>query len=131
MERGGGSINVKAERQRYQVEYTYSAKKDVREMRKYIIDKFKYREYGDAFTKKIKRGVESIKEFPKGFSRTEFRYKGYIIYLRPHQKYLILYTIDKTINMITILRVMRDGMDWRFILARWLRNENDYGDIST
>ena len=100
-------------------------------MRKYIIDHFGYREYADAFTKKIKKGIDTIKKFPEGYSGTEFQYRGHKIYLRPYQKYLILYTIDKTINKITILRVMKDGMDWRFVLGRWLRDENDHRDTST
>jgi len=92
-------------------------------MRKYIIDRFRYREYGDAFTKKIKKGIDSIRKFPQGFSATGFKYRGYDIYMRPYHTYLILYTIDKNIHVITILRVMKEGMNWRFVLARWLRDK--------
>ena len=105
--------------------YIPKSTEDILGIRKYIVDRFGFREYGDAFTKKMKRGIESIREFPEGFSMTGFRYRGYNIYLKPNFTYLILYTIDKKINTITVLRVMKDGMNWRFILAGWLGDVNN------
>ncbi len=45
-------------RKKYKIKYTYSSRDDIRGMKKYILDNFKYRELGENFTKKIKTAVD-------------------------------------------------------------------------
>ena len=46
---------------------------------------------------------------------------GYDIYMKPCESYLLFYTVDEAVKTVTVLRVMQDGMDWQYIINRWLR----------
>ena len=37
---------------------------------------------------------------------------------------LLFYTVDETVKIVTVLRVLQDGMDWQNIINRWIR-ENE------
>lgn len=109
----------------YRVEYTYSARDDMLGMKKYILDTFKYRELGDSFIKKMKEAEKSLKVLPTGYNSIGFQYRGYDIHLKPYKSYLFFYVIDEKNAVLTVLRVMQDGMNWEYILKRWLREQND------
>ena len=49
---------------KYKIEYTFSSRDDMRKMKKYILDTFKYRELGENFTKKMKEATEGLKTLP-------------------------------------------------------------------
>lgn len=109
---------------KYKIKYTYSSRDDIKGMKKYILDNFKYRELGENFTKKIKAGVDGLKVFPLGHSTTGMHYRGYDIYFKPYRTYLLFYTVDEDLSVVTILRVMHDGMNWQYILNRWLYEQD-------
>ena len=48
-------------KQNYKIEYTHSGRDDMRKMKKYILDTFKYRELGENFTKKMKEAAKELK----------------------------------------------------------------------
>ena len=98
-----------------------SGKLDVKEKKKYILQQFKYREYAENFSKKIKKAVLALDTLPTGYNTTGFRYRGYDIYMKPCESYLLFYTVDEAVKTVTVLRVMQDGMDWQYIINRWLR----------
>lgn len=50
----------------YRIEYTFSSRDDMRKMKRYILDTFKYRELGENFTKKMKEATERIKNVTNG-----------------------------------------------------------------
>ena len=91
------------------------------EKKKYILQQFKYREYAENFSKKIKKAVLALDTLPTGYNTTGFRYRGYDIYMKPCESYLLFYTVDEAVKTVTVLRVMQDGMDWQYIINRWLR----------
>lgn len=107
---------------KYKVEYTFSSRDDMRKMKKYILDTFKYRELGENFTKKMKDATEGLKTLPTGFDTVGFQYRGYDIHMKPYRTYLFFYIVDNEKKTVTVLRVMQDGMDWQFILKRWLKD---------
>lgn len=107
---------------KYKIEYTFSSRDDMRKMKKYILDTFKYRELGENFTKKMKEAAEGLKTLPIGFDTVGFQYRGYDIHLKPYRTYLFFYVVDNEKKTVTVLRVMQDGMDWQFILKRWLKD---------
>ena len=98
-----------------------SGKLDVKEKKKYILQQFKYREYAENFSKKIKKAVLALDTLPTGYNTTGFRYRCYDIYMKPCESYLLFYTVDEAVKTVTVLRVMQDGMDWQYIINRWLR----------
>lgn len=78
-------------RDNYKIEYTFSSRDDMRKMKKYILDTFKYRELGENFTKKMKEASEGLKTLPTGFDTVGFQYRGYDIHLKPYRTYLFFY----------------------------------------
>ncbi len=108
---------------KYKIKFTYSSRDDIRGMKKYILENFKYRELGENFTKKIKTAVEGLKAFPKGHNATGIRYRGYDIYLKPYRTYLLFYIVDDDLSVVTVLRVLQDGMNWQYILKRWISEQ--------
>lgn len=84
---------------KYRIRYTYSSRDDIRGMKKYILESFKYRELGENFTKKINK---------------------------PYRTYLLFYIVDEGRLVVTILRVLQDGMNWQYILKRWVREQDIY-----
>lgn len=111
---------------KYRIKYTYSSRNDIREMKKCILDNFKYRELGENFTKKIKMAADGLRTLPAGYNTTGIRYRGYNIYLKPYRTYLLFYIVDDKLSVVTILRVLQDGMNWQYILKCWVR-EQDIG----
>lgn len=109
---------------RYKIKYTYSSRDDIRRMKRYILDNFKYRELGENFSKKIKTAVDGLRILPEGYNTTGIRYRGYDIYFKPHHTYLLFYIVDDTALEVTILRVLQDGMNWKYILKRWVHEQD-------
>lgn len=106
----------------YKIEYTYSSRDDMRKMKRYILDTFKYRELGENFTKKMREAAKGLKTLPTGYDTVGIQYRGYDIHMKPYRTYLFFYVVDKEKMTVTVLRVMQDGMDWHFILKRWLKD---------
>ena len=104
------------ENKKYKVVIAQSGKLDVKEKKKYILQQFKYREYAENFSKKIKKAVLALDTLPTGYNTTGFRYRGYDIYMKPCESYLLFYTVDEAVKTVTVLRVMQDGMDWQYII---------------
>ncbi|MCM1058273.1 MAG: type II toxin-antitoxin system RelE/ParE family toxin [Firmicutes bacterium] len=94
-------------------------------MKKYILENFKYRELGENFTKKIKTAVNGLRTLPGVHNITGIRYRGYDIYLKPYRTYLLFYIVDESLSVVTILRVLQDGMNWQYILKRWVHEQRD------
>jgi len=59
----------------YKIIYSNSSKNDVKEIRRYIIDTFKYRELGKNFTQKVKKALKELKAFDKASNINHFRRK--------------------------------------------------------
>ena len=105
----------------YKIVYTYSSRDDIRRMKKYILDTFKYREYANNFTNKIKEAVNGLRILPTRFDTIGFQYRGYDIYMKPYRTYLIFYVVDNKSKTVIVLRVLQDGMDWQQIIKQWLQ----------
>lgn len=112
------------ENKKYRVVIAESGKRDVKEKKKYILKHFKYREYAENFSQKIKVAAMQLKVFPSGYETTGFQYRGYDIYMKPQSNHLLFYTIDERTATVTILRVLQDGMDWEYIIKRWIKRNS-------
>ena len=55
------------ENKKYRVVIAESGKRDVKEKKKYILQHFKYREYAESFSQKIKAAAMKLKVFPTGY----------------------------------------------------------------
>lgn len=72
----------------YTIRFVPSARNDLAQMKRYILNEFKYYEYGVNFDNKIKEASKIIKNSPTSFQATEFTYKGLDIYMRCVKSYL-------------------------------------------
>ena len=106
---------------RYKVVIAQSGKNDVKNKKRYIIQNFKYREYAENFSTRIKKAAEELAVFPTSHQLTGFRYRGYDIYMKPQSNHLLFYTIDNDKGIVTVLRILQDGMDCEYIIQRWIQ----------
>jgi plasmid stabilization system protein ParE len=108
----------------YKVVIAQSGKLDVKNKKQYILEKFKYRDYAESFSSKIKNAAQELDKLPHGHRATGFVYRGYEIYLKPASSHLLFYTIDETKKVVTVLRVLQDGMDWEYIIQQWIKRNS-------
>ncbi|MEE0863052.1 MAG: type II toxin-antitoxin system RelE/ParE family toxin [Lachnospiraceae bacterium] len=106
----------------YTIRFVPTARKDLVQMKTYILNKFKYPEYGVNFDKKIKEALMIIKKSPTSFKNTQLIYKGLNIYMNNIKSYLFFYVVDD-VN-IWILRVLKERMNWENIMKIWIK-QND------
>lgn len=104
----------------YRVVITQKAKLDIKNKKQYIIEKFKYRSYAENYANNIKEAIRELDSFPAGYRDTGFNYKGYDIFIKPQSNNLIFYTINEEDKVVTVLRVLQDGMDWENIIQKWI-----------
>ncbi len=107
---------------RYKVVIAQSGKMDVLNKKRYIIENFKYRDYAQNFSVKIKKAVQELNTLPTGYGATGFQYRGYDIYMKSNSNHLLFYTVDEEKMVVTVLRVLQDGMDWEYIIRRWIES---------
>lgn len=105
---------------RYKVVIAQSGKMDVMNKKRYIIENFKYRDYAQNFSAKIKKAAQELDTLPTGYGTTGFQYRGYDIYMKPNSNHLLFYTVDEEKMVVTVLRVLQDGMDWEYIIGHWI-----------
>ena len=106
----------------YKIVYTHSSRDDIRKIKKYILDTFRYREYAENFTIIMKTAMKGLKFFPNGFDTIGYQYRGHDIYMKSYCTYLIFYVVDNLSETVTVLRVLKDGMDWQPLIKRWLKD---------
>lgn len=111
---------------KYKIEYTASSRNDVRAMKKYILDNFKYRELANNFTKKIKKIANTLRIWPSSYTDTGLEYRGHNVYIKAGHTYIFLYTVDEEKGVVTVLRILQDGMNWQFIIKQWLRTHSSH-----
>lgn len=62
--------------------------------------------------------MQGLDTFPSGNEQSGFTYRGYEIYFKPYQTYLLFYTIDEYQKTVVILRVLQDSQNWKYIIGR-------------
>lgn len=105
---------------RYKVVIAQSGKEDVIRKKKYILQKFKYREYAENYVKKIKRAAKELDTFPTAYESSGFMYREYEIYYYPSVGHLLFFIVNEETKTVVVLRILQDGMDWQYIIEKWL-----------
>lgn len=59
---------------KYKVVISKDTLLDIKSIKKYILDTFKYRDYAENFSNRIKKAIRELDSFPKGYEST-----GYVI----------------------------------------------------
>lgn len=89
---------------------------DIKNNKSYILRNFKYREYAESFSKKIKKAIKSLSLFAESCEKTGYKIEGLDIYYRPYSTYLIFFVVEDT--TVTVIRVLKDRMYWQGIINR-------------
>jgi len=101
---------------KYKIVISRDALLDIKSTKKYILDTFKYREYAENFSKKIKKAIKELDSFPKGYEATGYVIEGLNIYFKPYSTYLIFFVVED--STITVIRVLKDRMYWQSIIRK-------------
>ena len=72
---------------KYKIVISKDALWDIKSTKKYILDTFKYREYAENFSKKIKKAIKELDSFPKGYEATGYVIEGLSVYFKPYSTY--------------------------------------------
>lgn len=83
---------------KYKITISKDALLDIKSTKKYILDTFKYREYAENFSKKIKKAIKKLDSFPKGYESTGYVIEGLNIYFKPYSTYLIFFGCRRFYN---------------------------------
>lgn len=101
---------------KYNITISKDALLDIKSTKKYILDTFKYREYAENFSKKIKKAIKKLDSIPKGYESTGYVIEGLNIYFKPYSTYLIFFVVED--STITVIRVLKDRMYWQAIIKK-------------
>lgn len=101
---------------RYKIAISKDALLDIKSTKQYILDTFKYRDYAENFSKKIKVAIKELNFFPESYEATGYNIEGLTIYFKPYSTYLIFYVIED--STVTVIRVLKDRMHWQSIIKK-------------
>ena len=110
-------FNISMEKpKKYKIVLSKDALQDIKNTKTYILKTFKYREYADNFSKKIKTVIKTLDPFAEGYEKTGFIIEGLEVYYKPYSTYLIFFVVEGT--SVTVIRVLKDRMYWQAIINR-------------
>ena len=110
-------------RKRYKIAISKAAIHDIASIKRYILQTFHYREYAENFSKKIKKAIQDISKFPQIFTKTGYEIQAYDIYVKICDSYLIFYVMEEA--QITVIRVLKDCMNWQKIIKQSAQKVTD------
>lgn len=101
---------------KYKVLLSKDSIDDIKETKQYILTTFKYREYAENFSKKIKKAIKELSVFPTGYESTGYIIEELEVYFKPCGTYLIFFVVEG--NTVTVIRVLKDRMYWQSIIKK-------------
>lgn len=101
---------------KYSIIISKDALLDIKSTKEYILNTFKYCEYAENFSQKIKNAIKELGSFPKAYEATEYIIEGLRVYFKPYSTYLIFFVIED--STITVIRVLKDRMYWQSIIMK-------------
>ena len=100
----------------YKIVLSKDALQYIKNTKIYILKTFKYREYAESFSQKIKVAIKALGPFAEGYEKTGFLIEGLEVYYKPYSTYLIFFVVEGT--TVTVIRVLKDRMYWQSIINR-------------
>ena len=101
---------------KYKIVLSKDALQDIKNTKTYILKTFKYREYAENFSKKIKVAIKALDPFAEGYEKAGFLIEGLEVYYKPYSTYLIFFVVEGT--TVTVIRVLKDRTYWQAIINR-------------
>ncbi|MGC6174907.1 type II toxin-antitoxin system RelE/ParE family toxin [Lacrimispora sp. 38-1] len=100
----------------YKVCLTSDARNDIVEIKRYILNTFRYRETAEAFSKNIKYVISKLSPFSKAYAKTGLLIQGLEVYYKPHSSYLLFFVVKE--NKVIVIRILKDRLHWQSIINR-------------
>ena len=100
----------------YNLQVTDEAVNDMGDAAIYIRSELCNPAAADRLLKELQHELMKIGRFPKQGTDSGIRYRNYTIHKKVYQSYLFFYVFDERSNTITILRVLKNIMNWPGIL---------------
>ena len=99
---------------KYKIRLSKDAIQDIKHTKEYILRNFKYREYAENFSKKIKEEIKKLNPFAEAYEKTGFVIEGFPIYAKPYDTYVIFFIVEG--HLVVVIRVLKDRMDWQSVI---------------
>ena len=100
----------------YKIVLSKDALQDIKNTKSYILQTFRYREYAENFSRKIKSAIKALDPFAEGYEKTGYNIEGLEIYYKPYSTYLIFFVVEDM--TMTVVKVLKDWMYWQAILRK-------------
>ena len=100
----------------FEIKEAKEAKLDVKKLAAYMIYSLKNAQAASDFLDYYNKQIEILATFPFGYRGVGIQYQGYEIRMKPFLTYNIFFVVNNKTNQITILRVLKDRQNWKFIL---------------
>ena len=101
---------------KYKIVLAKDALQDIKNTKSYVLQTFRYREYAENFSRKIKSAIKALDPFAEGYEKTGYNIEGLEIYYKPYSTYLIFFVVEDM--TMTVVRVLKDRMYWQAILRK-------------
>lgn len=108
----------------YNLQQTIEAKQDVRNFALYMIFNLKNAIAADNFLIQYEKQLTRLLIFPHAYRDIGYTYQGYAIRMKPFLTYNIFCVIDETAHQVTILRILKNRQDWKYIICN--TDDSDY-----
>lgn len=102
----------------YKVLITDEATNDVFNLVKYIHVDLCNPDAAKKLYMNLNREVRKLGDFPLKFADSGIKYRGYIIHKKVYQSYLLFYIISEENQIVYVLRILKDIMNWSNILQK-------------
>lgn len=100
----------------YKVCLTSDARNDIVQIKRYILNTFRYRETAEVFSKNIKYAISKLSPFSKAYAKTGLLIQGLEVYYKPHSTYLMFFVVKE--DKVIVIRILKDRMHWQSIINR-------------
>lgn len=101
---------------KYEIILSKDALQDIKDNKSYILKNFKYREYAENFSKKIKTAIKSLAFLAEDYEKSGYEIEGLEVYYKPYSTYLIFFVVEDSV--VTVIRILKDRMYWQGIISR-------------
>jgi len=100
----------------YKQRQTREARNDLKNLTAYMMYTLKNVQTAISFMKRYKKEIANLLLFPYAYRDIGYTYQGYAIRMKPFSTYNIFYVVDETTHQITILRILKNRQDWKYIM---------------
>lgn len=101
---------------KYRVQVTDEAVSDMVSLIRYIQNDLHNPDAAQRIFKGLKQEIINLEHFPMKNAESGITYRNYTIYKKVYQSYLLFYIINSKEKTVSILRVLKDIMDWPGVL---------------